>query len=184
MVELYWSPNYNEIIRILKENKSKVVVAGVRAFFYRGIPVFRFTKDLDIVCTLVIDELREKVTKQLRSLGYNVSWRVWGLTVEKDLDRIDIMIKPIIIDEEFYERCKVLNVDGEVFIPSIEDTIILKIIASRKQDIKDVKMVLHILNREFEDRIDFAYLFKRAEQAGVKVKKKLMRYLRIAGFEV
>ena len=80
---------------------------------------------------------------------------------------IDINYAPLIFDEEFLARSKPLA--DNIYLPSLEDIIVLKLMSSERKDIADLKKAIH----QAWTRLDHKYLFRRARQAGLE--KELRR---------
>ncbi|MEM1606459.1 MAG: DUF6036 family nucleotidyltransferase [Fervidicoccaceae archaeon] len=66
------------------------------------------------------------------------------------------------MDEEFANRSR--RIAENIFLPSLEDIIVLKLMSGERKDIADLKKILgqawHKLDRE--------YLYSRARQAGLE----------------
>lgn len=126
-----------------------------------GVDLGRVTRDWDVaVDKPFIPELRDAITRELRSKGFKVQWRKWGLLVENDI-HVDINYAPLTLDKEFVERSRILT--GNILLPSLEDIVILKLMSGERKDIADLKRILSQAWR----RVDKEYLYKRARQAGL-----------------
>ena len=167
-------PTLLQVSRTLTQLGLKVFIIGARSVMVHGVDLGRETRDWD---NIVIDrpftqELRDAITKELRSKGFKVQWRKWGFLVEDDI-HIDINYAPLTLDNEFINKSR--KIIGEILLPSIEDIVILKLMSGENKDINDVKKILsqawHKLDRE--------YLYSRAQQAGLE--KELNRILRRLG---
>ena len=169
-MHIYWSKTYNELINYFDSKNIKVILMGIRASYYIGLPIYRLTEDLDISVTASLENLRDTITNDLRNLGFAVQWKSWEIVATKNRDRIDIMTYPIIYDVEFISRAKKIE---NFYVPCIEDQIILKILSTRKKDLTDVKKYLSI----YKKRLDVTYLLKRASQAGRR--KQIEKLLKI-----
>ena len=110
----------------------------------------------------------------LRSKGFKIQWRKWGLVVEDDI-HVDINYAPLILDEEWIKRSKA--VCNNVYLPSLEDLIILKLMLGEKKDIRDVKRVIAQARN-----IDLDYLLKRASEAGLE--KELTKIFKRIGIRI
>ena len=110
----------------------------------------------------------------LRSKGFKIQWRKWGLVVEDDI-HVDINYAPLILDEEWIKRSKAIC--GNVYLPSLEDLVLLKLMSGEKKDISDVKRVIAQAKN-----IDLDYLLKRASEAGLE--KELAKILRRMGVRI
>ncbi len=140
---------------------------------------FKLDKVVDKLSrVIVIDkpfttELRDAITRELRSKGFKVQWRKWGFLVEDGI-HIDINYAPLTLDEEFMNRSHV--VAENLLLPSLEDLVVLKLMSGERKDIDDVKKILsqawHMLDKE--------YLYKRVQQAGLERElKKTLRRLKL-----
>ena len=119
-------------------------------------------------------KLRDALTRELRSRGFKVQWRKWGLLVEGDI-HVDINYAPLILDEELVRRSRVLG--ENILLPSLEDLLVLRLMSGERKDYEDLKRILyqawHRLNKE--------YLFRRVRQAGLD--RELRRILRRLGLD-
>ncbi len=161
--------------RILAGLGLRVFIIDARSVIVHGVDLGRETRDWDIAIDKPFTpELRDDITRLLRSRGFKVQWRKWGFLVEGGI-RIDINYAPLILDEEFVERGRVIM--ENFLLPSIEDIVVLKLMSSEKKDIGDVKKTL----AQTWYRLDREYLFKRARRAGLE--KELRRVLRRLGLK-
>ncbi|ALL00470.1 hypothetical protein Pyrde_0420 [Pyrodictium delaneyi] len=99
----------------------------------------------------------------------------WGLLVEDDI-HVDINYAPLILDEEWEARA--LHITGNVYLPSIEDLVILKLMSGERKDISNVKKAV---TQKIEE-LDLAYMLRRAREAGIE--KELARLLRRIGVKI
>jgi len=153
----------------------RVFIIGARSVMVHGLDLGRETRDWDIAIDKPFtSEIRDAITRELRSRGFKVQWRKWGLLVEDDI-HIDINYAPLILDEEFVERSRLIA--ENILLPSIEDIVILKLMSGEKKDIEDVKKIL----AQTWHRLDRGYLPRRAQQAGLE--KELKKILRRLGLE-
>jgi len=83
---------------------------------------------------------------------------------------VDINYAPLTLDEEFERRAK--KVWKNVFLPSLEDLVILKLMG-RKKDIADAKRIAST------KKLDYDYLKRRAEQAGLSSELKKLSGLSV-----
>jgi hypothetical protein len=168
----YYSREFRDVVRYIQNVlKKKVYLIGVRALFEGGVPVWRFTDDFDVYTPLNEDE-KEKIIKYVRG-KYEKSKHVWsrfGFALDFDpIGHIDVnMVPPSIFDESWEEEIIKIN-DVNVFLPPLEDVLIMKLLSPRRKDRKDVGVTLR-LGRE---KIDFERLKAKAEKAGVM--KKLVK---------
>jgi hypothetical protein len=165
-------PTLLYIVRLLNALGVRVLIIGARSLVIHGLSIGRETRDWDIsIDKPFTTELRDTLTRELRSKGFKVQWRKWGLLVEDDI-HVDINYAPLTLDKEFLERSRKLP--GNLLLPSIEDIIVLKLMSGERKDIADLK---RILSQEWH-RIDKKYLYKRARQTGLeKELEKLIRRL-------
>ena len=168
-------PSLLVVAEVLSRLGLRVFVIGARSVVIHGVDLGRETRDWDIVIDKPFTpELRDAITRELRSRGFKVQWRKWGFLVEDDA-HIDINYAPLTLDQEFIKRSK--NISKNLWLPSLEDLVILKIMSNEKKDVNDVKRILtqtwHILDKE--------YLYKRARQAGLE--KELKRILARLGLK-
>ncbi len=161
------------VSEILSGLGLRVFVIGARNIIMHGIDLGRETRDWDLTIDKPFTpELRDAITRALRSHGFKVQWRKWGLLVEDDT-HIDINYAPLILDEEFIRRS--VAVSGSILLASIEDVLVLKLMSGERRDIEDLKKVI----RQAWNRIDRAYLRRRVEQAGLA--RELEKILRRVG---
>ncbi len=163
------------ISRILAGLRLKVFIIGARSIMIHGVDLGRETRDWDIAIDKPFTpELRDAITRELRSRGFKVQWRKWGFLVEDDI-HIDINYAPLILDREFIDRSRVVT--ENILLPSIEDIVVLKLMSGEKKDIDDVKKIL----AQAWHRLDREYLYRRARQAGLE--KELRKILRRVGLK-
>ncbi len=164
------------IISILNGLGMKVFIVGARALELRGVSLNRETGDWDIfIDKPYTPEVRDILTKEFRKRGINVQWRKWGIRLESSEFHVNIYNIPLTFDEEFLRRCISTN---NVYLPSLEDLIILKLMSGEARDIKDIKKILKTEGIE----LDLNYLTKRARDAGLE--KHLKRLLKTAGVNI
>jgi len=171
-MRLHWSKVFDEIINYFKEQGIKIILIGIRSAYYSGIPIFELTQDLDISIPTTLNYMKKTVTQDLRKRGFIIQWRTWGLIAKKDGERIDISLTPITFDEQFLKRAKTTK---GLIIPSIEDLIVLKLIAYRRKDIRHLKKIIRQ-----RKRLDYNYLMIRVREAGLEKRYiKLMKRLKM-----
>ncbi len=135
-----------------------------------GVDLGRETRVWDVAIDKPFTpELRDNITRELRSRGFKAQWRKWGLLVEDDI-HVDINYAPLTLDSEFIRRSRVLT--GNILLPSLEDIVVLKLMSGERKDIEDLKKIL----RQAWHRLDKEYLYKRVRRAGLE--KELKRLLR------
>ncbi len=168
-------PSLLSVAEILSKLGLKVFVIGARSIIIHGVDLGRETREWDIVIDKPFTpELRDTITRELRSRGFRVQWRKWGFLVEDDT-HIDINYAPLTLDQEFIERSKIIS--KNLWLPSLEDLVILKIMSNERKDINDVKRIL----TQTWNTLDKEYLYKRARQAGLE--KELKRILARLGLK-
>ena len=93
-------PSVFRIARILSGLGLKVFIIGARSIIIHGVDLGRETRDWVIIDKPFTPELRDAITRALRSNGFRVQWRKWGFLVEDDV-QIDINYAPLTFDSEF-----------------------------------------------------------------------------------
>ncbi|WXG42363.1 MAG: DUF6036 family nucleotidyltransferase [Candidatus Freyarchaeum deiterrae] len=152
---------FNELLKILEEFNYNAYLIGARALALHGF-LHRTTKDIDIMVSVSdVKELRGKITETLRKRGFNVQWRSWGLLVKTSSGyEIDVNGPLLIYDDEFHTLSK--QIHRNLYLPSIEDLIVTKLMALGRRDYEDLKDVL-----EKAEKIDYNRLCKRVNEAGL-----------------
>lgn len=174
----YYSNEFRDVVRYIQNVlKKKVYLIGVRALFERGVPVWRFTDDFDVYSPISVDE-RDKVINYVRD-KYEKSKHVWsrfGFALDfEPIGHIDVNVVPPNVYDESWERDAIKINDVNVFLPPLEDILIMKLLSRRTKDRKDVGVALRL----GKDKIDFERLKVKAEKAGVmkKLVKVAKRYV-------
>jgi len=168
----YYSSEFRDVVRFIQDKlKKKVYLIGVRALFERGIPLFRFTDDFDVHTPVSIDE-RDKLIEYIRK-KYEKSRHVWsrfgfGLDFEP-IGHVDVNIVPPSIYDESWERDIIEINDVKIYLPPIEDILVMKLLSPRVKDRKDVGVALRL----GKDKIDTERLKIKAKKA--EVIKKLIK---------
>ena len=152
----------DEVIEVLEVVGARAYLIGARALLMYGA-ITRTTKDIDIMITVEdLKTLRDTLTKKLRKRGFMVQWRSWGLLVKSKRGlEIDLNTPMLLLDEEFQERAR--RVYRNLYLPSLEDLIVTKLMSLERKDYGDIKEVF-----KFADKIDFDYLCRRVQQANLK----------------
>lgn len=168
----YYSNEFRDVVRYIQNVlKKKVYLIGVRALFERGVPVWRFTDDFDVYSPVSVDE-RDKIINYVRD-KYEKSKHVWsrfGFALDfEPIGHIDVNVVPPNVYDESWERDAIKINDVNVFLPPLEDILIMKLLSRRTKDRKDVGVALRL----GKDKIDFERLKVKAEKAGVM--KKLVK---------
>jgi len=173
----YYSSEFRDVVNFIqKKLKKKVYLIGVRAFFERGIPLFRFTDDFDVYSPIERDE-RDRLIEYVRK-KYEKSRHVWskfGFTLDfEPIGRIDINVVPPSIYNESWNKEVIEINDVRVYLPPLEDIIVLKLLSPRVKDRRDVGIALRL----GKARINLERLKAKAEKAGVLKKpiKTAKRY--------
>lgn len=154
--------------RLLTGLGLRVFIIGARSIVIHGVDLGRETRDWDVAIDKPFTpELRDAITRELRSRGFKVQWRKWGFLVEDDVN-VDINYAPLTLDEEFANKSR--RIAENIFLPSLEDIIVLKLMSGERKDIADLKKILsqtwHKLDRE--------YLYSRARQAGLEKELEIL----------
>jgi hypothetical protein len=161
----YYSPEFRDVVRFIQDRlKQKVYLIGIRALFERGIPLFRFTDDFDIHAPLSPDQ-RDELIRFVRK-KYKKSKHVWsrfGFALDfEPIGHVDVnVVPPVIYDKSWDEESIKIN-DVEVYLPPIEDILVMKLMSPRVKDQKDVGIALRL----GRDKIDVGKLKAKAEKAG------------------
>ena len=152
----------DEVLEVLDAVGAIAYLIGARALLVYGV-ITRTTKDIDIMITVEdLKTLRETITKELRKRGFTVQWRSWGLLVKsKHGMEIDLNTPMLLLDEEFHRRAR--KVHRNLYLPSLEDLIVTKLMSLERKDYGDIKEVFKLAGK-----IDFEYLCMRIEQANLK----------------
>jgi len=118
------------VSRVLAGLGLRVFIIGARSIAVHGVDLGREMRDWGIAIDRPFTrELRDTITRELRSRGFKVQWRKWGFLVEGGGTRIDINYAPLTLDEEFVERSRA--VAEYILLPSIEDLVVLKLMSGR-----------------------------------------------------
>jgi hypothetical protein len=162
----YYSSEFRDVMRYIQDVlKKKVYLIGVRALFERGIPVWRFTDYFDVYTPINVDE-RDKIIEYVRD-KYEKSKHVWskfGFALDfEPIGHIDVnIVSPGIFDDS-WEEDAIRIYDVNVFLPPLEDILVMKLLSPRAKDRKDVGVALRL----GKNKIDFERLKMKAEKAGV-----------------
>jgi hypothetical protein len=156
-----FSKEFEELLKVFEEFNYYAYLIGARALILHGL-LHRTTKDIDIMVTVSdVKELRGKIAEALRKRGFNVQWRVWGLLVKTSGGyEIDVNGPLLIYDKEFHAFSK--QIYGNLYLPSLEDLIVTKLMAFGRRDYEDLKDVLGKA-----EGIDYNRLCKRIREAGL-----------------
>ncbi|MEM4971900.1 MAG: DUF6036 family nucleotidyltransferase [Sulfolobales archaeon] len=154
--------------RLLTGLGLRVFIIGARSIVIHGVDLGRETQDWDVAIDKPFTpELRDAITRELRSRGFKVQWRKWGFLVEDDV-HVDINYAPLTLDEEFANRCR--RIAENIFLPSLEDIIVMKLMSGERKDIADLKKIVS----QTWHRLDREYLYSRARQAGLEKELEIL----------
>jgi hypothetical protein len=173
----YYSKEFRDVVRYIQtELDKKVYLIGIRAMFHRGIPLWRFTDDFDVYTPLVQEE-REKIIDFVRGKyeGAKHVWSKFGFGLDFDpIGHIDVTIIPPATQDESWDKDTIETNGVQVYLPPLEDIIVLKLLSPRRKDAKDVGVALRL----GKEKINFEGLKVKAENAGVskKLNKIAKRY--------
>ncbi len=143
-------------------NASRVdylIIGGVAVGIWGDI---RVTEDLDLLISLLRRNIRI-ILKEAKSSGFsfkekavlNQAKEVGVFKIFYENYHLDFLITSIGLEKSALKRKqKVIIFDREVFVPTKEDLLLLKIIAGRPKDILDAES---IVNRQ-KGRLDIKYL--------------------------
>ena len=168
----YYSNEFRDVVRFIQDKlKKKVYLIGVRSLFERGIPLFRFTDDFDIHAPVSMDE-RDKLIEYIRK-KYEKSRHVWsrfGFRLDfEPIGHVDVNIVPPSIYDESWEKDIIEINDVKIYLPPIEDILVMKLLSPRVKDRKDAGIALRL----GKDKIDMERLKTKAKKA--EVIKKLIK---------
>ncbi len=170
------NPVVARIARILDRLGVKVYLIGARSVAVWGLDLGRSTRDWDVTIDKPFTrELRDIITGELRKAGFKVQWRKWGFLVENGV-HVDINYAPLTLDEEFKARS--MKIGENIFLPSIEDIIVLKLASGERKDLRDVRKIL----AQAWEKLDKDYLLRRACEAGLE--KELKKQVKRLGLEI
>jgi hypothetical protein len=151
-----------EVLSVLRSMNAKAYLIGARGLLMHGA-IARTTKDIDLMITIEnLNVLRERLTRELRKRGFTVQWRSWGLLVKsKNGVEIDLNTPMLLLDEEFEKRAT--NITDNLYLPSIEDLIVTKLMSLERKDYSDIKEIFRLAGK-----IDFDYLCRRIREANLE----------------
>ncbi len=154
-----------EVLSVLRSMNAKAYLIGARALLMHGA-IARTTKDIDLMITIEnLNVLRERLTRELRKRGgFTVQWRSWGGLLVKSKNggvEIDLNTPMLLLDEEFEKRAT--NITDNLYLPSIEDLIVTKLMSLERKDYSDIKEIFRLASK-----IDFEYLCRRIREANLE----------------
>ena len=177
----YYSSEFKDIVQFIQtELRRKVYLIGIRAMFERGVPLWRFTDDFDVYTPLTEEE-RDRIIDFARGKyeGAKHVWSRFGFSLDFDpIGHVDVNIVPPTVQDETWDRDAVKINGVQVFLPPLEDILVMKLLSPRRKDLKDAGVALR-LGRE---KVNFERLKARAEKAGVA--KKLLKVAQRYGVEL
>lgn len=99
--------DFEELLEVFEKSNYDVYLIGARALILHGL-LQRTTKDIGVMVSVGdVEQLRGKITQELRGRGFDVQWRSWGLSIKTpSSSRIDVNVPLIIYDNEFREHSK------------------------------------------------------------------------------
>ncbi|KPV63771.1 MAG: hypothetical protein AOA65_1180 [Candidatus Bathyarchaeota archaeon BA1] len=173
----YYSNEFRDVVRYIQtELGKKVYLIGIRAMFERGVPLWRFTDDFDIYTPLTREE-RDKTIDFIRRKydGAKHVWSRFGFGLDFDpIGHIDVTIIPPTIQDKSWEE-ESIEINGvQVFLPPLEDILVLKLLSPRRKDTRDVGVALRL----GKEKINFEKLKTKAEkvEVGRKLSKVVKKY--------
>jgi DNA-binding cell septation regulator SpoVG len=177
----YYSNEFRDIVRYIQTDLGKkVYLIGIRAMFERGVPLWRFTDDFDVYTPLTNEE-RDKIIDFVRKKyeGAKHVWLKFGFGLDFDpIGHIDVNIITPTVQNESWEE-ETIQINGvQVFLPPLEDILILKLLSPRRKDAKDVGVALRLAR----DKVNFERLKAKAEKVGAS--KKLLKLIKKYGENV
>ncbi|MEX2725344.1 MAG: hypothetical protein Q6367_015750, partial [Candidatus Freyarchaeota archaeon] len=99
--------DFEELLEVFEKSNYDVYLIGARALILHGL-LQRTTKDIGVMVSVGdVEQLRGKITQELRGRGFDVQWRSWGLSIKTpSSSRIDVNVPLIIYDNDFREHSK------------------------------------------------------------------------------
>jgi hypothetical protein len=177
----YWSPETVDALTIISNSfKKKIYLIGIRALYERGVPIYRGTEDIDVYSPITIEE-RDELGRLLRKehAGTSEKWRGFGTAfIFPNGYELDINRAVELYDSSWDKKSIKINDDIDVFIPPLEDILVMKMMAGRQKDIKDARHVL----RTVWNTIDKDKLLTKALKVGID--KKLILLARKMGYRI
>jgi predicted nucleotidyltransferase len=161
---------FRDVVKKLNSNNISYMISGSVAMMYYSIP--RMTRDIDIVIKIediegFYNTFKDEYYIDIRTIQDAVKNRsMFNIIHLKEAMKIDFIIRK---DTEYrkieFERRKQVEIDGsKVFIVTIEDLIISKLLWSRDSrsdfQINDIKNLL-------KEKIDVYYLDKWVDRLGI-----------------
>lgn len=136
----------------------------------------RATKDIDFIVSAKLDDV-DDLLKAARQAGFEVDesevarlkrshmTRVWTNDSSGDAVMIDLLLNEHPFYESLLQRSRAQRLDDqEVRVASPEDVLLLKVIASRPQDIADAAAIVET----YGDRLDRTYLEQWARELEIE----------------
>lgn len=172
----YWPQGAIGAVAFIRNNLHKdVFVIGIRAIYSHGVPAYRGTEDVDVYAHIDMKERKDLDDHLRTNYGAKEKWRTFGVSYffpdgyELDVNRVNDYIDLHHDEPSWKEYSFPLDADRNilVYVPPIEDLIILKFIAGRKKDMKDAKHALRT------GHYDHGKLLQKARET--KLEKEIQR---------
>ena len=174
---LYWPPEALNAIRFIKTNLHKNVwIIGIRALYGQGVPIYRGTEDIDLYVALTKQE-RDILSSHLRAQFGRIStlWTKFGVSyIFPSGYRLDINTTNRYINTHGLSTDR-LHIGQGVYVsvPSVEDIILLKLLAPQKKHVRDI---MHVLRTT---PVNIPLLLSEAKKLGLE--RKLIKELKVSG---
>jgi predicted nucleotidyltransferase len=145
------------LLKLLNANKVDFIIIGATAFPVYGYA--RATLDIDLFVRPELENIK-RLKKALEEFGYDMSdishqdllnnkLLIRQYIVETD---IHPFVKGVAFEELWKNKIKSKFGQTEVFFPSLDDIIKMKIAAGRSKDLEDVKFLKEIREREAQKK--------------------------------
>ncbi|UCH01690.1 MAG: hypothetical protein JSV20_07545 [Candidatus Bathyarchaeota archaeon] len=151
---------FREAVEFIENKlKKKVYMIGSNAIHEYGLPIWRPIEDFDLYVPLTPRE-RNRLIMYMRRRQISYPSSLTGLKFHLIGDTITEFITPV-RESSWDERS--IEVKGcKVYLPPLEDLILLKLISPRIKDRQDTELALLFGNK----KIDFDKLTKRHKKVG------------------
>jgi hypothetical protein len=161
-----------EVVRVLNENQTPYFLAGSFSSNYWGIP--RSTKDADFVILLPPDQLKDLCRKLSVFMWVDDQLRFETIMgTHKILSRHEatgLEVELFFLSNDphdqarFQRRVKVRVFNHDLFIPTAEDVIVMKLRWARSKDKDDVRDVIAVQG----DALDWEYIYSWCDTHGTR----------------
>lgn len=164
------------VIRNLEELSVPYMLVGSFSSNYYGIP--RSTHDVDIVICLENRSIRDLSSRL--GPGYTLDPQMTFESVtgtSRYIIRVDdfpFTIEVFLLSDELHDqerfrrRCRIETPEGETWLPTPEDVIVMKLrwayLAKRRKDIDDILSVLSVQ----AGQLDWTYIYSWCDQHGTR----------------